>query len=92
MSDSRYAANDVPTDVRHLFNQLRTEFSEYEVWVRRENFGRTIFAAVVNRARSVAVTIPVVRPGFQRSKEFEPIEIGRIRSHLEIGAEDLNFQ
>lgn len=89
MSESIYTAEDVPLDVRHLFSQLRTEFSEHEIWVRRENFGRALLAAVVNRARGIAVTISLVRPGFQRKREFEQIEIGRIRSHLDTGVGDL---
>ena len=89
MSDSIYAASSVPSDVRPLFSQLKVEFSEHEIWVRRENFGRTVFAAVINRKRGVAVTVPVVRPGFRRTREFEQIELGRIRSHLEIGSDDL---
>lgn len=91
MNDLLYKAKNVPIDVRPLFEQLRVEFSEYEVWTRYENFGRTLLAAVVNRKRGIAVSIPITRSGYQRIRGFEQIELGRIRSHLQIGSEDLDL-
>ena len=89
MDELIYASGNVPLEVRHLFSQLETEFSEHKLWVRRENFGRTISAAIVNQSRGVAVTIPIVQPTFQRRRAFEAMELGRIRAHLEVGSGDL---
>lgn len=89
VSECLYEPNVVPLDLRPLFDQLRTEFSEYQVWVRRENFNRDVLAAIVNPARGTAVTIPVSRPSYQRRVAFEQSELGRIRSHLEVGSRDL---
>ncbi len=89
MQDETYVRGRLPSELESVFSQLKTELSEYEIWVRRENFGRTVLAAVVNKRRGIAVTIPVSRPGHIRSRELEAIELGHIRSHLEIGAEDL---
>ena len=91
MTDAIYVEGGASSELRPLFSQLKTEFSEYEIWVRQENFGRTVLAAVVSRQRGVAVIVPVSRPNYTRKRELDAMELGRIRSHLQIGSEDLSL-
>ena len=92
MTDLPYTEALVPSAHRPLFEQLRNELPEFELWVRLEDFGRWLSVGVINRATGVAVTIPVSRAGRVRTLPFQSDELLKIRDHLnDRGAKDLEL-
>jgi hypothetical protein len=68
---------------RDYFEQLVSEFgSDYEIWVRNEDFSRMIAAGVVNRRSEVAVTICFKYNGSAISNPLNASVIERVRHHL----------
>jgi hypothetical protein len=91
MVDSLYKPSNVAPELRPRFDQLQNEFAEeYEIWVRVEDFGRSISAGIVNRPKAIAVTVPLRRGSQAIRNMLDPSEIDRIRNHLTSDAmEDL---
>lgn len=68
---------------RVYFDQLLSEFgSEYEVWVRNEDFSRIIAAGIVNRGLEVAVTICFKYGGGVIPNPLDATVIESVRHHF----------
>jgi hypothetical protein len=89
--DFRYDPSLVAPEFRAFFAALHAALgADYEIWVRVEDFGRKIEAAVVNRSTKIAVRLRV-QQGLQTIRSvLAPADITTIRRHLTSNAtEDL---
>lgn len=83
MLDSPYDTTNVTPELRPVFDQLQRELgTQYEIWVRVEDFGRSVTAGIVNRASSIAVTVPLTAAARRVRTVLEPSELDHIRKHL----------
>ena len=84
MTEYKYEHGLVPPAVEHIFTSLVKEFaSSYEIWVRAENLGRWVTAAVLNPQTKVAVMIAVADSRKVRGTHLSDAEVKAIRTHLE---------
>lgn len=68
---------------RVYFDQLMSDFGvEYEIWVRNDDFSRTIAAGVVNRRSEVAATIYFRYGGVAIPNPLNTTVIETVRDHL----------
>ncbi len=93
MVDNLYKPANVVPELQPPFDQLQNEFAgKYEIWVRDEDFGRSISAGIVNRSKWIAVIVPFRRGGRDIRNMLTPSEIDMIRNHLTSDAKkDLVF-
>ena len=92
MSDQRYKPENVPEAQRALFSQLQSEFPEYEIWERWQDYGRWLSAGVVSPTTGTAATIPLIRGSSTRELPLQQVEIDKIRGRLtETNAKDLEL-
>jgi ABC-type phosphate/phosphonate transport system substrate-binding protein len=81
--DSRYEPKNVPTELRPVFDQLQKELGrQFEIWVRIEDFGRRVTAGILNKSKSIAVTVPIAIGSRHIRTTLTAPDIDRIRSHL----------
>jgi hypothetical protein len=81
--DYLYAPSHVAPAFRPLFEYLQAALgARYEVWVRVEDFGRTLGAGVVNPSSKIAVYIRLQRGRQTIRKVLTPADIAAIRRHL----------
>ena len=84
--ETLYKPEDVDSESRPIFEQLRAEFgSVYQVWRRAEDLGRLVSAAVLEPSMQTAAII-TIRHGIQTRALLSSSEIQRIRKHLKSGA------
>jgi len=89
MYDAIYKSEEVPSEFHPIFEQLQREFgSKCEIWRRVENFGRKLFAGVLNPSTEVAVTVLLRDGSRKRASSLSSTEIQRIREHLASTAKD----
>lgn len=76
---------------RQSFEQLVNEFgANYQIWVRKEDFGRMLSAGIVNRNSLVAVKIYLKYGITPISNPLNPNVIKRAKNHFKSSAsEDL---
>ncbi|MBD1839799.1 hypothetical protein H6F78_01600 [Coleofasciculus sp. FACHB-64] len=86
MVDRLYSSSNITTEeapFKDYFEQLVFEFGEqYEIWSRKEDFGRRIAASVVNRRSLVAVIIYFKYKSISISHPLNEEVIDLIRQHL----------
>ena len=82
--DEPYERANVDEQFWPIFEQLKQEFgSPYEVWVRKEDFGLSIEAAVVDRAAGIPAKIPLMTKTMTRTTLLTPSEIQALRTQLQ---------
>ncbi len=93
VQERRYEPQGIPEDYRPVFEQLVSSFPDCEVWQRRENFGRWLMAAVVDRSTGIAVTVELVRDGRKRNSLLTVEELQRARAKFlsNVDEEDLSL-
>lgn len=82
MVDNLYQPALVAPEFRQVFDQLQNELGrEYEIWVRVEDFGRSVSAGIVNRSK-LAVIVSLRRGSQAIRNALDSSEIDRIRKYL----------
>ncbi|MFB8790080.1 MAG: hypothetical protein U7123_14780 [Potamolinea sp.] len=86
MVDSLYKPSSLSAEekpFRVYFHQLMSEFGvEYEIWVRNDDFSRTIAAGVVNRSSEVVAIIYFRYGGVAIPNPLSTTVIKTVRDHL----------
>ena len=90
MKEYRYpdcAENLRDPKLQLVIDKLHHEIgSEFQLWIRVEDFARRISVGVLN-ARSIAVTLVVARSG-RVCREIDSQVVDKIRGHLRSSAEE----
>lgn len=89
--DYLYDPSKVTPELRPLFAYLQAELgTDYEIWVRVEDFERRISAGVVNPSRKLVARIPLQQGLVTLRMALTSADIAAIRQHLTSNAtEDL---
>ena len=83
MSEFIYKKKNVREALHPFFEQLAQEFgAKYEIWVREENFSRTVSAAVVSKNTDNVAIIKIQTNSQLRSYPFQSSEVQRIHAHM----------
>lgn len=86
MVDKYYAPSNLDGEeiqYKTYFDKLVTGFGvDYEIWIRKEDFGRMLAAGIVNRCSQVAVTIYLKYGSVPIPDPLNPTVIETARNHL----------